>query len=119
MNASARMSAAIRLMERYFLNTTFVSAALEIGAEESLRNLERQLLRDKPCRKRKDISIVVLTSQLSEGHIPAEGCSYALMFIGGHADTIARAAKDNAEVGFRILHSCCARMSIIRIIAAL
>ena len=59
-------------MERYFLNTTFVSAALEIGAEESLRNLERQLLRDKPCRKRKDIGIVVLTSQLSDGHIPAE-----------------------------------------------
>lgn len=61
----------------------------------------------------------MLTCQTCYVGVPAECGSYSLMFVGGHADTVACRADGDSEVLFAILNGLSQGVSEVGIVATL
>lgn len=99
------------------LNTTQMTATLELGVEIRVDNLLGLILRYESGREGNEISIVVTTGQISDLWQPAKGVTYALVLVQGHAYAIATTAHSDTECAFTLLDSDSRRMCEISVVA--
>ena len=86
----AQRTALTALLNSNLANTALVATALKVGLEESTHDIQRHYRRYEISWQTQDIRIVVLTSQLGQLGVPAQGCTNTLMFVGGHGYAVTR-----------------------------
>ena len=101
------------------VHSALVSSAFEVCLEESGNDVKGLWHGDEFRRQSEDIGVVMLSCELGKTFLPTERCAYALVFVGSHADTIARGADDDAKLVFTFLHCLCQGVSVVRVIATL
>ena len=72
---------------------------------------------DEAARHDEHVGVVVLTGEVGYLGHPAEGSTYALMFVERHADAFSAAADGNAFFAFARLHATCQGVAEIGIVA--
>ena len=106
-------------MQRDLVNATLMTSAFEIRLEERTNDIQRLHCRDKVRRQTQHVRIVMLTSQLRQLRIPAQGRTDTLMLVRTHTDTVTRRADHDTELVLALLYGLCKRVCKIRIIATL
>ena len=74
-----------------------MTTPFEVGAQERLHHLPSQFVRYETTRQGKDVSIVVLTRQFGQFHIPAQRSSHVMMMVSRHLGTITATTKDDTQ----------------------
>ena len=64
--------------------TCFMTTTLKGGIKESCEDSLDLLFADEACRDREDVRIVMLTSELCQLDIPAEGSTYLRVLVHDH-----------------------------------
>ena len=79
-----------------FLYSALVAASFEGGFDVFFEDLEGEVFGDEAGGKGEDVGVVVLTGEMGNLDIPAEGATYVGILINGHLDTISTSADDDA-----------------------
>ena len=106
-------------MDRDLVDTGLMPSALEGCIEEGRDDLLSLLLRDEASGQREYVSIVVLTGELSQLDIPAEGSTYPRVLVHDHGDPIARATDGDPSGELSLLDRPAYRMGEVGVITSL
>ena len=106
------------LWGRYLIYPSLMSPAFKPGGEESVNHRQCLIFRNKSCRKRNHVGIVVSAGEYGYFFAPAKCSPDTLMFVQHHTDAVAGAANGDTVVKFTFFDSCSHRVSIIGVIAA-
>jgi len=106
-------------VDRDLVDTGLMPSALEGCIEEGRDDLLSLLLRDEASGQREYVSIVVLTGELSQLDIPAEGSTYPRVLVHDHGDPIARATDGDPSGELSLLDRPTHGMGEVGVIASL
>ena len=93
-----------------------MAATLEVGAEESLDEVEGGLGQDEAGGHDEHVGIIVLTGEGGDFAVPAEGCAHIGVLVGRHGNPVARAANQDSPCGGIFRHSLRQRMRKVGIV---
>jgi hypothetical protein len=93
-----------------------MTTALEWSLEIFIHDYLSLTVADEATWHYETVGIVVLTDEMCYLYIPAETCTYTLMLVKGHRDTLARTAHCNAAVNLALLNTLGKSMAEVRIV---
>ena len=96
-----------------------MAATFERSVQEDINHLQSQLGRNKTCRQRNDVGIVVLASQLCNLLVPAKRAAHIGVFVYSHLHSVARATNDDTPLEFAFVDNRTHLMGKVWIINAI
>jgi len=93
-----------------------MATALEWSIEILVHDYLSLTVADEATWHYETVGIVVLTDEMCYLYIPAETCTYTLMLVKGHRDTLARTAHCNTAVNLALLNTLGKSMAEVRIV---
>jgi hypothetical protein len=75
-----------------------MATAFEGGCEELIHDLTSHVVVNETTWHHQDVSIVVLTDEVGYLRYPTEACTYLLVLVERHGDTLARTADGYAGI---------------------
>src|SRR5689334_11289588 len=93
-----------------------MTTAFEAGLKEQVYHFFRCGQRNKACRQANNICVVVLAGKGRQVGLPANGGSYALVFVRGNGNAVSASADKNATARFTFFNGISYRMREIRIV---
>lgn len=105
-------------MDGDFVDTSLMATSFKGGIQIDCENGLCLLFGEEASREGEDVGIVVLTSQLCNLDVPAEGCTNDWIFVHHHRYAIAGATDGDPAAQLATLDGCPQWVSIVRIVHA-
>ena len=106
------------LLKRNLLDTTLVAATFEGSREELVHDSFGSLVVDETAWKYQDISIIMLTDEMSNLLVPCQTSTYTLMLVQGHGDTLATTADTDTRINLAALDTLTKCMTEVWVVNA-
>ena len=98
--------------------TCLMASTLKVGCEELLHDGRCGVGIDEASRHDKYVGVIVLTDEVCYLGNPTQSCTYALVLVESHGDTLSTATDGDAGVAFTFLYGLGQGMRVVGVVTA-